>query len=258
MASSDNSSKQVATKAAQELSTEVQAWGSEVNVGTDLIIPKLLLMQGMSDAVSEGKAGVGEWRDSVNLNKFGGLNDSFEVIPFHVTKHWDIEVEQEDGKFKWARTEPIIENPAAPGYNDQLPWQDKEEGKNIKRIRRLNFYVLIPSEVKEGTSIPYVVSFKSTSLKEGQKMLNQMYVRNLRAKLTPASYKFKLAVTKEENDKGKWFVPVVELGGLSNVTEIQEAHSWFKTVTAKASTVKVDDSDITKNAEPVMAETGKF
>jgi hypothetical protein len=252
-----NSSKQVQAKVEQLPSTEVAAWGAEVNVGTDLIIPKLLLMQGMSDAVTEGKAGVGEWRDSVNHNKFGSITESFEVVPFHVTKHFDIEVENDDGKFEWVRTEPIIENPSLPGYNDQLPWTDKEDGKNIKRIRRLNFYVLIPKEVEEGTSIPYVVSFKSTALKEGQKMLNQMYVRNLRAKLTPASYKFKLSVTKQENDKGKWFVPVVELGGLSNSDEIAEAHSWFKTVTAKGSTVKVDESDVVKGSK-VAAETGDF
>lgn len=252
-----NSNKELQAKQSTLPSADIQQWSSQVNVGSDLIIPKLLLMQGMSDAVSEGKANVGEWRDSVNLNKFGSLNESFDVIPFHVTKHFDIEVEQEDGKFKWARTEPIVENPSLPGYNDQLPWTDKEDGKNIKRIRRLNFFVLLPKEVTDGTSIPYVVSFKSTSLKEGQKMLNQMYVRNIRAGLTPASYMFKLSVTKQENDKGKWFVPVVTLSERTSNEGVTEALTWFKTVTAKGAAVKVDESDVTKG-EVNVADTGAF
>ena len=241
-----SSNKEVVTKQTQAVSTEVTTWGSDVSVGSDLLIPKLLLMQGMSDAVNEGNAQVGDWIDSINSNKFGDIKTPVEVIPFHVTKHFDIEVEQDDGKFKWQRTEPIVENPMAAGYNDNLPWTDREDGKNIKRIRRLNFFVLIPKEVEAGTSIPYVVSFKSTSLKEGQKMLNQMYVRNLRQKLTPASYKFKLAVGKAENDKGKWFVPQVLLGEQSTQSEVAEALSWYKTVSSKGSSVKVDESDVTK------------
>ncbi len=257
MGQSKTQSKEVATKQDQSVSTEVASWGSDVNVGTDLLIPKLLLMQGMSEAVNDGKANVGEWRDSVNLTKFGSLSEPCEVVPFHVTKHWDIEVEQDDGKFKWERTDAIVESPMAPGYNDNLPWSDKEDGKNIKRIRRLNFFVLMPSEIAAGTSIPYVLSFKSTALKEGQKMLNQMYVRNLRAKLTPASYKFKLSVGKAENERGKWFTAVVELGERSSDVEIAEALSWYKTVSAKGAAIKVDESDVTKVTE-VTIDTGDF
>ncbi len=257
MGSSKNANE-VAVKATSELSTEVQSWGQEVNVGQDLLIPKLLLMQGMSDAVTEGKAGVGEWVDSINLTKFGSMQSPVEVIPFHVQKMWDILTETEDGQFEWTRSEPIIESPLATGYNDNLPWNDKIDGKNIKRVRRLNFFVLIPSEVAEGISIPYVVSFKSTTLKEGQKILNQMYVRNQRAKLSPAAYKFKLAVGRAENDKGKWFVPVVELGSRATDDEVKDAFNWYKTITNSSTKVVVDESDNKDNMQTVSADTGEF
>ena len=66
---------------------------------------------------------------------------------------WDILTEQDDGQFKWTKSEPIVENPMAPGYNDNLPWSDVLDGKPIKRVRRLNFFVLIPREVQDGVSI---------------------------------------------------------------------------------------------------------
>jgi hypothetical protein len=239
-------------------STEVQAWGQEVNVGSDLLIPKLWLMQGMSEAVNEGKAQVGDWVDSLNFQKFGSLKEPVEVIPFHVVKMWDILTEQEDGQFKWTKSEPIIESPLAVGYNDNLPWNDVLDGKPIKRVRRLNFFVLIPKEVEAGVSIPYVVSFKSTTLKEGQKMLNQMYVRNQRAKLPPAGYKFKLAVGKAENEKGKWFVPQVELGARATQEEVSDAFSWYKMITGGSKKVVVDESDVQGSEETQVNDTGEY
>lgn len=241
-----SSSKEMATKAPNALSTEVQGWGSDVTVGNDLLISKLLIMQGTSVLVSDGRATVGDFRDSITGDKLGSVLEPVEVIPLHVQKMWDILQEDDDGQFQWERSEPIIENPMAAGYNDNLPWDDKENGVKIKRVRRLNFFVLLPSHVESGTAIPYVLSFKSTSLKEGQKMLNQMYVKNIMAKLTPASYTFKIGGVKKENDKGKWYLPTVALGRQSTKEEVAAALEWYKRVSSKSSNIKVDESDVTK------------
>ena len=83
------------------------------------------------------------------------------------------------------RSEPLIEDPTKEGYNDNLPWNDKENGIEIKRVRRMNFYVMLPKQIDAGTAVPYVLSFKSTSYREGKKLFTQMYMRNRKANLPP-------------------------------------------------------------------------
>jgi len=236
--------KAVAVKTANEVATEViQDWGTPQFVGSsDIVIPKILPMQGLSQLVMDGKAMFGEFRDSVNGTLLGSLDKPFEVIPFHLDKVWDIKLEQADGSFKWSRTIPLIENPMDAGYNDNLTWEGEENGLKVQRIRRMNFYVMLPSEVASGEGMPYMLSFKSTSIKEGKKLFTQMYVRNLRASLPPPGYVITVAGLKQKNDKGTYAVPTISVGRKSTAAEINECLSWFKLV--KKGAVKVDERDV--------------
>ena len=193
--------------------------------------------------VGDGKANIGEFRDSLTGVKLGSIAEPIEVIPFHVEKFWDIQKDDGSGQFQWDRSEPLNEDPVSPMYNDNLPWMDKENGVDIKRIRRRNFYVLLPSEVANDADVPYIFSFKSTSFKEGKKVYTQMYMRNRRAKLPPPGYSFKIGGIKTKNDKGTFIVPTVELGRTTTEREIKAALAWFKLI--KQGGVKVDDSDVT-------------
>ena len=247
-------SKEVAVKASTTpvvMTEEMAGWGKEVNLGNDIVLAKILPMQPSSTLVGDGKAQIGEYRDSISGNKIGSIADPFEVIPFHVEKFWDI-MEEDGGNFKWARTEPLIEDPAKPGYNDNLPWSDTLNGVAIKRIRRMNFYVMLPSEIAEGTSVPYIFSFKSTSYREGKKVFTQMYLRNQRASLPPPGYLFKVSGVKQKNDKGTFIVPTVELSRKATAAEVNECFNWYKLV--KKGATKVDDSDLESvDASEVMA-----
>lgn len=250
-------SKELKTKEAQAPAhyTNLEEWGAPEVLGQDILISKILVMQPSSEMVADGKANLGEFRDSVQGTKLGSQTEPIEVIPFYVQKFWDIHTE-ENGQYPWTRSEPLIENPADKAYNDNLPWQDVEAGKPIKRVRRMNFFVLLPSEVKAGTSLPYILSFRSTSYVEGKKVYSQMYLRNKRAQLPPAAYTFKVSAAKQKNEKGQsWFVPTVELGRQSTKEELQDAFNWFKTV--KTTAIKVDDSDI-QQRETVDVESSEF
>lgn len=232
--------------------TDLSQWGMPAVLGNDIIIPKILPMQPSSDLVTDMKAQIGEFRDSLSGEKLGSIVEPIEVIPFHVEKYWDILVEKGD-QFEWDASIPLIEDPAKAGYNDNLPWKDTVEGVNIKRVRRMNFYVLLPAQMAEGSSLPYIFSFKSTSFVEGKKVYSQMYMRNVRAKLPPAAYTFKIAGVKTKNEKGTFIVPTVELGRRSTVDEIKEAFEWFKIVSKGG--VRVDDSDL-KESSGVVDTTG--
>lgn len=232
-------------------------WGAPVISSQDVIIPKILLMQGLSVAVTEGKAQMGEFRDSVTNNLLGAIDKPFEAIPFYVDKVWDIMKEQADGSFKWDRTVPVVEGPQQTGYNDDWQWESAENGIKIKNVRRFNFYLLLPKEIADGAAMPYIFSFKSTSIKEGKKLFTQMYIRNVRAQLPPAAFHINISGTREKNQKGIFCVPKYMTSTLTTPDELQECLAWIKTI--KSGRVKVDDSDIQKEAQTVAADTtGEF
>ena len=231
--------KEVAVKEVNLPSVDLSEWGTPEVLGQDIIIPKILPMQASSVAVTDGKAVMGEFRDSVTNAKLGSIVEPMDIIPFHVEKFWDI-LEKEGDQFAWKRSDPLNENPADKNYNDNLPWVDTIDGKEIRRVRRMNFYVMLPSGINE--SIPYILSFKSTSYREGRKIYSQMYLRNVKAKLPPPAYTFKLSALKQKNDKGTFIVPTVELGRASTKEEIEACLYWFKLI--KKGGVKVDNSDL--------------
>lgn len=255
--------KEVAVKASQDVAVadNFGDWGAPQPLGQDIIIPKILPMQPSSVMVTEGKAAFGEFRDSLSGVKLGSIVEHVEFIPFHVEKFWDIMVDTGNDQYKWMKSLPLIENPQDANYNDNLPWNGEEDGKKIRRVRRMNFYVILPDEVAKGSAVPYLLSFKSTSFREGRKIYSQMYMRNQRAKLPPPAYAFKLSGNKTKNDKGTFLIPTIEMGRASSKEEIAECLSWFNLI--KKGGVKVDDSDLgdAVDASEVQGEdtgAGKF
>lgn len=236
-----------------------QGWGDTgVVMGQDIVLAKILPMQGLSELVADGKARMGEMRDSLTGALIAGIDQAFEFLPFHVEKFWDIMTDDGAGNFKWDRTEPLVEVPGAPGYNDNLPWEFEEAGLKARRVRRMNFYGLLASQVKSGEAIPYILAFKSMSFKEGKKLFTQMYMRNRRANLPPCAYVIAIKGVKRENDKGKFIVPTMELGRKATAEEVKQCYEWMQLI--KKGGVKVDDSDLKKSDGPQadIEETGEF
>ncbi len=253
--------QEVQVQGTKALSTDqLNEWGAPVVSAQDIVIPKILAMQGLSVAVTEGRAQMGEFRDSINNSLVGSMDKPFECIPFYVDKAWDIMEEQADGSFKWKETVPVVENPMDMNYNDNWKWETEKNGLKQKNIRRFNFYVLLPQEVADGASVPYIFSFKSTSLKEGKKLFTQMYMRNIRAGQPPAAYHILIGGKREKNAKGVYIVPTYSLGAQTSPAEIKECLSWIAMI--RSGKVKVDDSDqieLVLDTEPVGAEgVGEF
>jgi hypothetical protein len=105
-----------------------------------------------------------------------------------------------------------------------------EEG--LERDRCMDFYVLIPMEVSKGGAIPYVVSFKRTSLKAGKKSATQMFIKNGAAKKNPFCVVCKLSGKSVQNDDGEYVVQDITPYRESTVDEQLAAHEWYKKVRA--------------------------
>lgn len=217
------------TKAAgTEVATaSLDAWGTEAVETSDVVIPKILLMQKMSDAVDKDLAKEGDLIDSLTNEVLGSLKKPVEVIPFHREKLWFVS-RMENGK--WVLDEIVDFN----ADNQNWRYNDTVGGIEYKRELHMRYYVLRTDDL----SLPYIVSFKSMSLASGKALYTQMYVKNRQAGKVPCAYTILLGGHKKENDKGKFCVLDFELGREATNEEVQTAFQWFQTVKDGA---KVDD-----------------
>jgi len=204
----------------------------------DLIIPKLLVMQGLSQAVSDGKAILGEIRDSLDNKLFGGKDKTLEFIPLHFYKTWILFTE-EKGKLEYTAQVPYT--PA----NADWTWEDTVDGKKVRRDQAINVYVVLPSEVKEGIFMPYLISYRRTSYVAGKKMLTDLTKMKM-ANREWHTKCFKLGSKQEKNDLGSYYIFQNELGRDTTPEELEAIAPWIKML--KTQKVKVDDSDLEAEA----------
>jgi hypothetical protein len=225
------------------LAGTLDAWGTQEVSSQDILIPKILAMQGLSQLVADGKAAIGEMRDSVNGTLLGGIDKPLSFIPVHIDKVWVIS-EKKGDRFKYVGTEPITRD------NENLPWAEiTDSGKEIRRDYTMNCYCILPVDVENGFPVPYTISFRRTSLRAGKKLFTQMYVRNRQAGMIPPAMKMLLTVQRVKNDQGTFFVFDTDIDAQANQDEMNSAFDLFKTI--QAGLAKVDDSDLVAHEEVV-------
>jgi hypothetical protein len=240
----------VKKESALPAAASLEGWGENTQVtAQDLVIPKILPLQFMSEKVKNKEGEYGEFRDTVSNELFGDLKTPFEVIPFYMQKKW-VEydrIPQRGGGFskEFKQIVPIDAN------NDNLPLLDEEA--QVERDRVMDFYVLIPKQVEGGEAFPYVLSFQRTSTKAGKTMATQMFVRNKMAGKNPAATVMSVSGATKENDKGEFVVQSVKPARAATQEEMEAAFTWLKTVSQ--GTTRVDESDLKQAADSIEEVT---
>lgn len=239
----------VAAEETELMLPEGEAWGSEELDASDIVVPKLLLMQGLSKFVTDGECSQGQIVDSLSKKSVGGITNikskegkPVDLVAFSATKSW-IDFEKIDGQWVYIKTYPLT------GDNVGQPQEEIVNGVEVRRDRCMNFYVLLADQIAAGEAIPYVVSFRRTSMRAGKK------IATMAAKLKalgnkPLAFKHILlsVVPMQKDDKTFWGFEVAE-GANSTPAELKEAYKWHQTLkTVKA---RVDDADL---KEPLKAE----
>lgn len=246
--------KEVALKgnsAVAEAGVAEGSWGAEGLDKQDLMLGKILLMQGLSKLVSGGKAMVGDIIHSVNGSKLGNKDHPVEIIPIATFKTWVVSKKPKGGnKFEYEATLPMT---AENAHLDLL--ETDEDGSEIRRDRTINFYTLLVSEVAEGTAIPCVLSCRRTSYTAGKKIANH-FAKMQMLRQPPAAKSLRLTCRLETNDDGSFYVFDVEQGRNSTKEEITTAYDWYQVLSKGQH--KVDDSDlkVAPAEETAAAEPG--
>lgn len=195
-------------------------WDIPKSSSSDIIIPKILAMQGLSDMVTDGKAKLGEFRESVSGRLIGSTEKPFDIIPVSIAKMWHIQ-KRVGKKYEFCRKDPI--NP----QNEDLEWEYTENGEQYKRERAYEVYCLLP---EEADGLPFLMVFKNTSLYAGRKIWNQMYIFNPRAGLTPASHLITVSGSIQKNDMGTYMVMDARVSRKATDEEVAFAYQWSETI----------------------------
>lgn len=237
-----NGSSELAVKeTAGALSTDLRgSWGSEGVDTADVLIPRILLMQGLSKLVSSGQRNLGDIVRSTNKEVLAPKGATLEVIPLTSWKTWTVFEMVGKGsarKPEFRSIEPITaENAGAPleFMVDGVPW---------RRDKTLNFYVLLPSDIqKEQKAVeaikrgefpdtddvlfPCAISFSRSAYNTGKELATH-FMKAQSFGVPPASRVFNLGSKVISNEQGQW--PVFELTKLraSTKEEMAAAEKWY-------------------------------
>jgi len=219
-----------------------EAWGSENVDAADIIVPKILLMQGLSKLVAADEAKQGEFRDSLTGALLGGKDKPLEFIPFHSTKTWVVFEQAVGGKAEYKETVPMT------AHNKDWATEEQSSGGTVRRDRCLNYYVLLLDDIKSGTYMPYMLSFRRTSYTAGRKLAT-IFAKLKMFKEPPASRVFTLSSRLEKNDLGQFYVADVGEKRRSSSEEMDAALNWYRVV--RTASVVVDDSDLKAPNHPI-------
>lgn len=243
------------TALATRAPVDLKKWGRPDLTTQDIMIPKILAMQGMSKKVLAGEAKFGEFRDSLNDVVLGDEKNPMEFVPFFSEKVYVVMRQAKGAKqFKFHHQEPITRANESHEYLCALP-----DGGEEKWYRTMNFYVLLPSQIAEGKELPHLLSFRSSSFKGGSRLMTRMWVQNPQEGMSPAGMVIQLSCEKKTNDQGTFVV--MDVKAIRKATEEEEAVAEKWNTTVQSGAVKVDHSDLVEEssgAAPAAPESTEF
>lgn len=211
----------------------MEEWGTDNEMSSnDLVIPKILVQQGLSKFVTDGVAMFGDFCDSLTGEKLGSSKAPIKFVPIYMQKIWVI-AEKIAGKERPEFREVI---PVTP-ENENWPWEYEEDGKTFTRTFIRNFYALIP----EKKGMCYIIPFKGKSARSGKILATQMYTTNKLSQLPPAGMVMELSAIKESNDDGTFMVQYVKPVERASNELVKDALNWFKLI--KSGKTQEDTSD---------------
>jgi hypothetical protein len=209
---------------------------------TDILIPKLLAMQGLSKYVAAEKAQMGDIVNSVTGEVLGGKKEAINFIPLKVFKTWV--------RYKYEKNSPMyIGTEEAKGQTYQ--WEEEIGGVKFRNDQVLNFYVMLEKDLTKPFALPYVLAFRRTSYTAGKKLNTQFEVSKASG-IPPFMQTYALTTTKQQNDQGTFYTFDITPGKPTDAKFIPSIEKTFKLLVGAA--IKVDDSDIVEETSKTTSK----
>lgn len=212
-----------------------EQWATQGTSNDDLLIPRILCMQDISDLVKREKAKSGFLVNGVSGEILAERGHGLEIIPITAFREWHVMGQDERNPQKWnfLRRELMTQG------NEGLPVVDNERGQAIKRIKALNFFCVLPSRIED---MPFLISFKKSSIYAGKKLSTHFQMSAMK-KVAPAGHVFKLVTEQRSWDGNTFYAMNVETGRPSTQHELDVARMWYQTLGKQE--IKVADEEFT-------------
>lgn len=232
---------------------------------SDVIIPKLLLMQGLSDFVMERKAQSGDMVRSTTAEKMGGEKAPINIIPLSYVSLW-MNSEKIGVKYEFRGYEPRT------AKNEMWPWEFKENGADWKRTKVMHLFALLPQDIDSQSEelakfkstgempdfdkalLPVVIPFRGMSYTAAKSVASFFTkvdsLANQAGEAFPSyGMTLPLSCVLDKNDKGTYYV--YEVGKAMKTAEkyLKAAATWHETIGKMGTSLKVDEADVGEDSE---------
>lgn len=218
---------------------------------SDILLAKILLMQGTSTMVGDGKASQGDIVNSLTGQKLGDKAKGINIVPLTYYKTMTV-LKHDDklDKFLFNRSEDWRPEHAT------WPWDGTENGVATKNQATLNFYVMTEEDLKSDVpALPALISFRSTSYKVGQKLYT-LFLQAQQLRRAPCSMLINLTCGIKKNTKGVFFNYDISRVGDTPESYATQISPWLNVLQTKK--VNVHVAEETENADTTLNENSQF
>lgn len=197
---------------------------------SDLVVPRLRLIQSTSPEVADGKAKLGDIWNSQTHEVVGNFETPLEIIPLKMFKSWRV-MDVSGKQAKWVRDETVTSENESREWEGREDIVDKESGQEKKdcAVRydfTYNFFILIKKEVDAGDGFPAVISMRRTSAMAGKHLSTHLFKRQA-LKQHPASKSVIIKVGKQRKEQNTWGIFEIHQGSMSNEDALAAADRWL-------------------------------
>lgn len=260
-------SQEIAKRGTSEVGHVIpQAYGTKNLGAEDILMPKLLLMQGQSELVLEGTKAAGEIIKSTTGETVAKKGDWLKFAPLYFSKVWRI-MEKEKDKFVFRRYEDFLESEKG------RPWEWVEGGTDWRADKCMNFYVLLIDDLarnqknielaKKGKLpvgdmlVPALLQFTRTSFQGGKKLATH-FARAAQFNLPPYMWEMKVSSKMQKNDQGTYAVYEVDDSGATADNTHEVCSMWCNRIEAGNVRSHEAETEGIGRSEPAVSPEDKF
>lgn len=217
----------------------------------DIMLPKIWLIQALSELRKQKKAEEGQFVDSQTGEILAPEGGEVRFVVLKTFKKWQtFELVTEGGKNKkkYMNTEIMTLE------NAKLPYEETVEGKKIVRRQVVSAYVLLERDFAAKKDKPYIVDFAGSSKYGGRKLISD--INTLEKEGYPSFVAwFKMTAHEETFEDGDAFVRDTAFGGYMTKEDIPFLKSCYNNLKSIEDQIVIDDSDVIVTESTTKTET---
>lgn len=222
----------------------------------DIVIPKIWLIQAMSELRKKKVADEGDYVDSRSEEILLAVDDKekeyLPIIPIKTFKRWQtFKIVNEKKEFVSSEIMQL-------GVNENLPYKETVEGEQLVRRQVISAYVLLGEDAQKQIVKPYIVDFAATSKGAGRDLVSDISVLNAKRIPSWAAW-FKLGQAEDKIDKDDFFIKTCKFGGplpKEMYGFLRDAYEQITSMIANK-TIEIDDRDVHDSAKAAAADAKK-